>query len=172
MLRWLIHRKLNSEEKRLGESLDYLRYVVDVSPGAFLRFSSILPLANSRKVLPKEAWYVAQIVAAQDADCGPCLQIVVNLAQQDGVDPKLLNAALCGDCHVMPPELVDVYQFSQAVVAATADEQELRETLRKRYGERGLIELSFAIAASRIPPIVKRALGFAKSCRAVAVQPR
>ena len=53
MLRWLIRRKLAAEEKKLGVSVDYLRHVVDVSPAAFLRFASIMPFVNSRKVLPK-----------------------------------------------------------------------------------------------------------------------
>jgi len=42
--------------------------------------------------------------------------------------------------------------------------------LRKRYGERGLIELSYSIAASQIPPLVKRSLGYAKSCSLVPVK--
>jgi AhpD family alkylhydroperoxidase len=172
MIRWLLHRRLNAEAKKLGESVDYLHHVVDVSPGAFLRFCSLLPFANSRKVLPKDAWFVAQIVAAQDADCGPCLQITVNLARQNGVDPGLIRAALAGDGHDMPPEMVDVFEFTRAVVSASGDEDALREALRKRYGERGLVELAYAIAASRIPPIVKRALGYAKSCRLVTVEVR
>jgi hypothetical protein len=71
MLRWLIRRKLNAEEKRLGESVDYIRHVVDVSPTAFFRFASILPFANSRKTLPKDAWFVAQIVGSQDEIAAP-----------------------------------------------------------------------------------------------------
>jgi hypothetical protein len=63
MLRWLINRKLDSEEKKLGESVDYIRHIVDVSPGAFFRFASILTFANSRKTLSKDAWFVAQLVA-------------------------------------------------------------------------------------------------------------
>ena len=170
MLRWLIHRKLDAEEKKLGESVDYLRHVVDVSPGAFFRFASIMPFANSRKVLPKEVWSVAQVRAVQHADCGPCLQITVNLARQSGVEAALLRAAVDGNLEEMSPELVDVYRFSEAVVGATGDEDALRETLRERYGERGLIELSYAIASGTIPPTVKRALGFAKSCRHVTVK--
>jgi hypothetical protein len=170
MLRWLIRRRLDAEERKLGESVDYIRHVVDVSPAAFLRFCSILPFANSRKVLPKDAWFVAQIVAAQDEDCGTCVQIVVNLARQNGVEPALLRAVLAGNCHEMPPEMADVFQFTKAIVTATGDEGPLRETLRERYGERGLIELSYAIASSRIPPIVKRSLGYAKSCSVVPVE--
>jgi hypothetical protein len=170
MLRWLIRRKLSAEEKKLGESVDYLRHVVDVSPAAFLRFCSILPFANSRKVLPMDAWFVAQIVALQHEDCGTCLQIGVNLARQSGVDPALLRAVLNGDCAEIPPAIVDVMRFTQSVITAASDDDVLRETLRQRYGERGLIELSYAIASSRIPPTVKRALGFAKSCSLVPVQ--
>jgi len=174
MLRWLIHRRLKAEEKKLGESVDYLHHVVDVSPAAFLRFASILPFANSRKVLPKDAWFVAQIVALQREDCGPCLQITLNLARQAGVDGSLLRAVLDGNCHELPSEIVDVLRFARSVTADddntdVADADALREVMRKRYGDRGLIELSYAIAGSRIPPTLKRCLGYAKSCSVVTV---
>jgi alkylhydroperoxidase family enzyme len=104
----------------------------------------------------------------QDEDCGTCLQITVNLARQSGVDAGLIRAALDGNCDELPQEMADVLHFTRSVVTSAGDEDALRETLRKRYGERGLIELSYAIAASRIPPTVKRSLGYAKSCRLVA----
>jgi len=170
MLSWLIRRKLDAEETKLGASVDYLRHVVDTSPTAFLRFASILPFANSRKVLPKEAWYAAQIVTVQHEDCGPCLQIVVNLARKDGVDATLIRAALAGAYDDLPQELIDVCHFTKSVVTASGDEDPLRETLRTRYGDRGVIELAYAIAGGRIPPTVKRALGYAKSCSRVAVE--
>lgn len=168
MLRWFFHRKLNAEEKKLGASMDYLRQIADVSPIAFLRFASIMPFANSRKRLPAEAWFVAQIVALQQEDCGTCLQIGVNLAKQNDVARSVIRAALDGDFESLTPELADVYQFTKSVVSAN-DDDTLRQTLRQRYGERGLIELAYAIASSQIPPTVKRALGYAKSCSIVPV---
>jgi len=164
MLRWLMRRALDAQEKTLGVSVDYLRHVADVSPGALLRFASLQPFASSRKALPAEAWFVAQIEATRRADCGPCVQIGVNLARKSGVDRALLRAVLDGDRDRMSPEMADVYRFTRAVLDASGDEDELRETLRTRYGERGLIELSYAIASGGIPPTVKRALGYAKSC--------
>lgn len=169
MLRWLIHRRLKAEERKLGESVDYLHHVVDVSPTAFLRFASILPFANSRKVLPKDAWFVAQIVSLQHEDCGPCLQITLNLARQAGVDAALLRAVLDNKCDELPPEMVDVLQFARSVTSDDGDADALREVMRTRYGDRGLIELSYAIASSRIPPTLKRCLGYAQSCRVVSV---
>ncbi len=171
MLRWLIRRKLDSEEKKLGESVDYLRHVVDISPAAFLRFASILPLANSRKTLPKEPWFAAQLVTLQHEDCGTCLQIGVNLARQAGVESGVIRAVLDGDLHLLPNDLADVVRFTKSVLTAE-DDDTLRQTLRERYGERGLIEIAYAIAGSRIPPTVKRTLGYAKSCSLVPVAVR
>lgn len=135
MLRWFFRRKLDAEEKRLGESMDYLRHVVDVSPTAFLRFASIMPFANSRSKLPADAWYVAQLVALQHEDCGPCLQITVNLAQTDGVDAWLIRAVLDGNRESLRDELRDVYDFTQMIVQH-GDDDALRENLRQRYGDR------------------------------------
>ena len=170
MLRWLLRHRLDAEEKKIGESVDYLRHVVDVSPTALLRFAAVVPFANSRKVLPADAWFAAQIVALQAEDCGTCLQIGVNLARQSGVDRALVQAVLDRDFENMSAELADVCRFTSAVLAADGDADPIRETLRRRYGERGLIELSYAIASSRIPPTVKRALGYAKSCSVVPVR--
>ena len=168
MLRWFIRRKLDTEEKKLGESVDYLRHIVDVSPTAFLRFASIMPFANSRKVLPKEAWFAAQITTLRREDCGPCLQITVNLAKQQGVDTELIRAVLDEDAAKLSRDIVDVCDFTRSVLACE-DDSKLRDALRTRYGERGLIELSFAIASGRIPPTVKRVLGHATSCSKVVL---
>lgn len=170
MIRFFLRRRLDSEEKKLGESMDYLRHVLDVSPGAFLRFASIMPFANSRKSLPAEAWFVAQVVGAQKEDCGPCLQITVNLARQAKVDPGVLRATLDRRFDDLPEELATVARFAVAVVEATYDEDALRAALRERYGERGLVEIAYAIASSRIPPTLKRGLGFARSCKEVEVR--
>ena len=163
MIRWFFRRKLDAEEKKLGESMDYLRHILEVSPLAFLRFASIMPFANSRRVLPKNAWYTAQLV-------GPCLQITVNLAQADGIDDDLVRAVLGGDRDELAPEIADVFDFAQSIANKDIDVDALRDTLRTRYGDRGLIELSYAIAAARIPPTVKHVLGYAKSCKDVTIK--
>ena len=168
MLRWFFRRKLDAEEKKLGESMDYLRHIVDVSPSLFLRFASIMPFANSRKHLSKEAWFVAQIVTLQQEDCGPCLQITVNLARQQGVSADLIQTVLDRRYGDLPDEIAEVCAFAKSVIEG-GDDEALRDTLRARYGDRALIELSFAIASARIPPTVKRVLGYAKSCRLVEI---
>ncbi len=170
MLRWFFRSRLDAEEKKLGVSMDYLRHVLEVSPSAFLRFASIMPFANSRKALPATAWYVAQLTALKHEDCGPCLQIGVNLARKQGIDATLVRKVLAGDVEEITAELADVSRFTEAVLQQSGEAEILRDELRQHYGERGLVEIAFAIASSRIPPTVKRVLGYARSCSEVKVE--
>ena len=55
MLRWIINNLMNAEEDKLGESMEYLRYINGNSPLTMLRYAAITPPPNSRKVLPADA---------------------------------------------------------------------------------------------------------------------
>jgi hypothetical protein len=35
-------------------------------------------------------------------DCGPCTQLAVTMAEQEGVAPEILRAIIAGDVHAMP----------------------------------------------------------------------
>ncbi len=170
MLRSLILNRLRFEEKQLGGSLDYLRFIVKVSLRAFFKFVKIMPMATFRRTLPAEAYAVARLVATRHEDCGPCLQIEVNSARKSGVSSEILQKILAKDVESLPDTLADVYQFAESVVATKTDDEELRERLRQRYGDEGLIELAMAIASCRVFPTMKRALGYAKSCHLVTVE--
>jgi len=167
MLRRVIHWKLGRVEAELGESVDYLRHVVDVSVPAFLKFTKILPFAAYRKRLPADAANVARIVASRDEDCGTCVQIAINVAKSEGVPDEVLQAVIERAPDRLDDGLADVYAFGEAVVGQTGEEGPIRERLTARYGEEGVIELAYALASARIFPVVKRALGYATSCKAV-----
>jgi alkylhydroperoxidase family enzyme len=170
MLRKLILKRLDSEEQALGESLDYLRHIARTSLRAFTKFALFTPLAQHRRKLPVAPYHVARIIATRDEDCGTCVQIEVNLARQSRVPVETLRAVLDRRPSDLPPELADVYHFATAVVEATGEEDDLRERIRERYGEEGLVELALAIATARVFPITKRSLGYATSCALVQVR--
>ena len=88
----------------------------------------------------------------------------MNLALRDGVSAKVLRAVLDDQPDQLPADLADIFRFTQAAVSASAGEGQLRERLRNRFGEEGLLELALAIASCRVFPITKRALGYARSC--------
>jgi len=137
MLHWLINKRLDAAEKKLGVSVDYMRHIAKVSLPAFFKFAKFLPMAEYRKALPVEPFHIARLVAVKQEDCGTCVQIEVNLAKHDGVSTELLQAVL--DCRIdaLPNELANVYRFAQAVVTQQ-DDVELREVVRQQYGEEGL----------------------------------
>ena len=171
MIRKLILRRLDAQERALGESLDYLRHIVRTSLKSFLRFALFTPLAGNRRKLSESAYRIARIVATRDEDCGTCVQIEVNLARKEGVPPELIRAVLNKRVEdELPAELFDVYRFAVAVVEASGEEDQLRQRLRAQLGEEAFVELALGIAAARVFPIAKRALGYAKSCALVEFQ--
>lgn len=169
MLRWLINKRLDAAEKKLGVPVDYLRHLAKVSLPAFFKFVKFMPLSEYRKKLPVEPYHIARLVAVLKEDCGSCVQIEINLAKHDGVSTDLLQSVLDGKVEALPKDLANVYRFAEAVVTQT-DNLELREALRQQYGEEGLIELALTIAACRVFPTLKRGMGYATSCSRVRVQ--
>jgi alkylhydroperoxidase family enzyme len=170
MLRRLVLRRLDAEERKLGGvSVEYLRHVARASLPAFLKFALFTPLAGHRKKLPADAYHLARVVAVRHEDCGTCVQIEVNLARKDDVAPELLRAALEGRFDDLPPHLADACRFARAV-CERGDDAELRERLRARHGDEGLVELALAVAAARVFPTTKRALGYATSCSLVEIE--
>jgi alkylhydroperoxidase family enzyme len=171
MLRQLILKQLDAEERKLGGvSLDYMRHLARTSLPSFFKFALFTPLAKHRRTLPPDAYHVARLVATQHEDCGTCVQIEVNLARRAGVRAEVLRATVKQQPDELPAELADVYRFAQAVVEAKGAEGEWRERVRERYGAEALVEMALAIAAARVFPTTKRALGYATSCALVRVE--
>src|SRR5712692_3611012 len=172
MLRRLILARIAAAEKDLGVPLDYCRFIIRVSLRASFKFAKFLAVDEYRRVLPPGPCYVARIVATRHEDCGTCVQIAVNQAKKAGVPTELLRAVLDGKLDALPEELREAYRFAEAVLTANGEEDAWRERIRLRYGHEGLIEMALAIASCRVFPIIKRALGYAVSCSAVAVRVR
>jgi len=172
VLRKLIHAGLDSAERtlRVPGSMEYLRAVAGHSRGAFLKFSLFLPLATHRRRLPSAAYHAARLAATRHQDCGTCVQIVVNQARSDGVPAPLLRALLHDRPDDVPPEVAEAYRFARAVVEQAPDAESLREQVRARFGEEGLVELALGIASAQVFPVAKRALGYATSCTLASVE--
>jgi alkylhydroperoxidase family enzyme len=147
-----------------------MRQMYDYAPDAFWQFTKVAKVASYRSKLPAAPFHVARLVAVKHQDCGPCVQTVVNLAKEDGVEPAVLKAALAGKVEDLPETLGDVYRFAEAVAARTGEEEPFRERLRKVFGEEAMVELALAIATCQVFPILKRGLGHAKSCSLVKVE--
>jgi hypothetical protein len=170
MLGWLIRRRLDAFERAFDYDMSYWRDIYDASPRAFSRFSKIQGISNHREDVPKEAWYAAKLTAALTEDCGPCTQLVVKMAEREGISPAAIRAVLTGDEAAMPPDAALGFRFAQAVLRRDiAESDRLRREVVTRWGKKALVSLALTIASARVYPSVKYALGHGHACTKVSL---
>lgn len=172
MTQWLLTRLLKWGEKQIGGvSMDYAYHLRDVAPSRLWRFTFIKVVEGGRKFTPADAYHAAGMAAAMVEDCGPCVQIHVNLALKDGVAPDILRALAAQRFEQVPAHVALAFRYGDAVSRGVMAD-EMREGIRAAWGEPGLIELAFTIATARFYPALKRALGYAHTCERVVVEDR
>jgi hypothetical protein len=169
MRSWIARRMLRATSKRYGYDTSYLEMMLKVSPSAFLKFASVAKAAGHREVVPVEASFAAKLVGALAEDCGPCSQLVVDMALEAGMPEDQIEAVLRRDLRAMNSATVLGFRFADAVARRSADDEEHRDVVRARWGEKGVIDLTMALQMGRMFPMVKSALGYAKECRRVTV---
>jgi len=169
MLTWFMKRRLDAFERNTGYDVSYVREMLDADVKAVMTLFKVQGLARYRKDVPREPWYAAALVGVLAEDCGPCTQLGITMAEREGVNPDTLRAIVAGDLRAMPDDVVVAYRFAKASLAHNPAADELRREVVERWGQRGLISLSFALASSRIYPTVKYALGHGKSCTRLTV---
>ncbi len=152
------------EERRIGESLDYLKYVWRVSRSTYFRYRRLSRFADRIRYLPPVAWHVAAIQTTLHDGCSDCVQVEINRAIAAGVGGDTINAVLAGRLDGLPDDICDVLRFTRAVLCNGPAQDEYRRRIVERFGDAGLVELSVNISACRIAPLTVRALGFAARC--------
>ncbi len=155
--------------KKYRYDVRYMHKLLEASPAGYTHFAAFLPMASYRDALPAEAYAVARIEAMRAEDCGPCLQLAIDQALEEGVSAEVLRSAWEQKAFV-DPLLEDVCVFARAVAENTPIAPALADRLRDAYGEAGVAELGLCIASSRVFPAIKRALGEAMSCVAVQIK--
>ncbi len=160
----IIEYCIRATEAQTGESADFLRDIWRASGAALFKFALFLPLALHRKAAPATLYHVAQLVAVRHEDCGPCLQTIVGYAKKAGIDPAIIRACIAGQPDRLPDDAALAYHFAEAVVSQDAAAADLSAAVARRHGEATRVDLALTIAATRMFPTIKRALGHAQSC--------
>ena len=169
MRSWIARRGLRAFAKRYGYDVSYLQMMLDQSPAAFFKFASVMKAAAHREAVPIEASFAAKLVGALAEDCGPCTQLVVDMALESGMAKDQIEAVLRRDPRAMNDATTLGFRFADAVVRRSADDEEFRDAVRAQWGQKGLIDLTLALQLGRMFPMVKAGLGYAKECRRVTV---
>jgi hypothetical protein len=144
--------------------------MLKTSPAAFFKFGALMKAAKHREAVAVEPWFAAKLAGAMAEDCGPCTQLCVDMALEAGVPRDQIEAVLRRDLRAMNPDMALAFQFADAVVGRLASDDACRNAVRKRWGDRGVIDLAMALQMGRIFPMLKSALGYASECRCVRIE--
>jgi hypothetical protein len=126
-------------------------------------------MSQYRRDVPLAVYYAAKIAGTMAEDCGPCTQLVIDMAERAGVDPITLRAVVSREISAVPDDVALAFRFSDATLQRSAEADVLREEVLRRRGKRGLISLAFALISARIFPTLKYALGHGRACMRVTV---
>lgn len=135
-------------------------------------FNALSKLSGYRKNAPLEAYVAAKLTGVRAEDCGPCLQLAVDMAREEGIAGSLIEAILAGDESSMSTPSALGFRFANAILMRSGDEEAARDAVRNAYGEAAVVELTLATQINRVYPMVKRGLGYDKSCNHVTVASR
>lgn len=172
VLGFAVDRGTRAMDRRYDYDSSSMRFMYEASQPAFWRFLLLMVPASHRSVVPAEAHFATKIVGAMTEDCGPCTQLVVNMALEARVAPDQLEAVLARRPDAMTAATRTGWRFATAIAWRTDDEDAAREAVRAAWGDAGLVELSMALAVGRVFPMTKAGLGYARECRLVRVEGR
>lgn len=162
-------RAIALQERMTGESAEHMRDIHAGSPAVFWRLTLATALYNHQKALPCDISSVAAIAALRSEDCGPCVQIAVNMALRQGVSPAILRIAATGAITELGEDARLAYDFSYAVATSDPRAEDLRLRIEQHWGKAGLAEFALIIATVRTYPALKRAMGYARTCQRVTI---
>lgn len=169
MRSWIARRTLRAFARRYGYDVSYLEMMLNCSPSAFFKFAPVMKASAHREAVPIDASFAAKIVGALAEDCGPCTQLVVDMALEAGMARDQIEAVLRRDPRAMNEATTLGFRFADTVVRRAAEEDEFRDAVRAQWGQKGVIDLTLALQMGRMFPMVKAGLGYAKECRRITV---
>ena len=169
MIKAFLKRGARRFGARFNYDVSYMQHVTEVSAEAGLRLSALQVFAGYRG--PPSARNVvagAALASTLDGDCGPCLQLVADIAQASRVPREQIALCLRGQ----PEDAGDTglgFRFALAAIADSDTLEALRAEIAGRYGEAAVVAAAFAASSGRVYPVLKRGLGYGAVCAKVSI---
>lgn len=169
MIRYLLNKVLLSMQSRYSYDVGYMQDILRADLPAFLKFMGFQTMSSHQGNLPAEIAAAARIRAIIWDDCGPCTQLVVDMALEAKVSPDIVHAIVDRDWDKLPEDVALTAQFTELVLAHDPQADDLREKIRARWGEKGLIAIGYGISACRVYPALKYTMGYGKACSRIQI---
>ncbi len=148
----------------------YMEEMLSHSPRSYEVFENFLPMATFCHKALLDAINVARITAIIHQDCGTCAQLYVDLALEAGLDKEIVKEVVYHQGQNLPTHLKDLYDFTLTVSANEMIDEALYAKINAHYSKEVLMEISLAIAATKVFPTIKRVLNLAQSCSLIHVK--
>ena len=168
MLRFIMRRVAAAMQRRYNYDGSYMEEVAAVSSGGAMRLLLLPLFSQYRGTAPIDLAAGAAVASTREGDCGPCLQLAVDMALEQGASVEDLRRALAGDA-TSAGEVGLGFRFACAAIADSDELAALRAEIAARYGEAAVVSLSIAAATGRTWPVIKRGLGHGQACSLVTV---
>lgn len=172
MLKPLYRSMIRAFGRRYGYDVGYMLHMLDASPGVMRPFNALSTLSGYRKVTPVNAHLAARLLGALHEDCGPCVQLTVDMAREAGMPEDQIKAVLTGEDAAMSPDTELGYRFASTLLSQSDGLEAAREAVREAYGDAGVVELTLATQVIRLFPLVKAGLGYGKTCNRITIGDR
>lgn len=168
MIRSLLNRMLGAFERRWNYDATYLKRIAAAFPSAAIRLQLAQHPKPPANLMPLEIYHTARLAAVLHEDCGPCTQLMLDMALDDGVPEHVLKALIEGRPQDAGPEIAMVWDYV-AGVSRGENAGDLAGRIAERWTERGLVVLLLAASEARTYPFLKRGLGLARECTRLKV---
>lgn len=169
MIRYLFDRMLMAMHRRYDYDVGYMQEILQTDLPAFLKYLGFQVMASHSGEVPAEPMFAAKIRAIIWDDCGPCTQLVVNMALEAKVSPERVRAIVDMDLDNLPEDTALMARFTELVLAHHPEADALREQIRALWGTKGLIAIAYTISSSRVYPALKYTLGYGHACSRVQI---
>ena len=170
MLKGFIKKQLAAFGRKWGYDTAYMEEIVDeAGVGAVMPLNALGKLTSLKNKVPAAAYAGATLTASKAADCGPCLQLGVRMAEAEGVDPKTIRAILQQDYASLSKEALLGVELALGTIARDGSGDDARAEILRRWGRIGLMALGYGIVAAQAYPTLKYAIGYGRACQRVTV---
>lgn len=162
-------QEINNFEEHYNYDSTYMREMLESSLVGYSKFVNAIPLTSHREHLDLETFWVAKLASVKTEDCGECLQLNVNMAKEAGVSAEIIRGVIM-QSERLSNDLKDVFDYAVGVSLNQLDNEELLSRIEMRFDKGQLIELGVCISTAKIFPVIKRSIGYAKSCALIELE--
>ena len=169
MIRYIFNKMLLAMQSRYDYDVRYMQDILKTDLGAFVKLMGFQTMSSHSGRLPAGPLFAAKLRAIIWDDCGPCTQLVVDMALEAKVSPGIVRAIVDRDLAKLPEDIALVVRFADLVLAHNPEADDLREKILALWGTEGLITIGYSISSSRVYPALKYTLGYGRACSRVRV---